>query len=148
VYRYGLGAAALPDVRRRIRDGAPPDIGSPHPTAGSVCLGVRRLLVAFNVDIDGSLAEATAIARAIRRPDSLRALGLALLRQGRVQVSMNLVDPERVGLQAAWDAVAAMGRPVGAEIVGLVPRVALTGITQELADETRASERVLEDRLG
>jgi glutamate formiminotransferase len=115
---------------------------------------VRPLLVAFNVDVDASVETAQAIAHAVRRPGLLQALGLHLPRQGRVQVSMNLVAPERLGVQAAWDGVAVacadLGRPepIGAEIVGLVPRTALDGISAGLEAATGASAKVLEDALA
>jgi glutamate formiminotransferase len=92
-----------------------------HPSAGVICMGIRDSLIAFNVNLDAPLAEAEAIARAIRSPQ-IRALGLDLPSRGIVQVSMNLVDPLRLGPKAAFEAVAARsGRVVEAEVVGLVP---------------------------
>ena len=154
VYRYDDQTRPLPSVRRSVRDGAPPDFGAFHPTAGSVCLGVRWPLVAFNVDLSPSAGRARAQAVAAEvRSDSIRALAFVLPRQQRLQVSMNLIDPEHVGIESAWRRVTAAARlfaagdPVGAEVVGLVPRAALIGLSDELAALTRAREKVLEDRL-
>ncbi len=73
---------------------------------------------------------ARAIAAAVRRP-GLRTLGLQV--GDRVQVSMNLVDPDRLGPATAYDLVAeaalAAGRAVaGAELVGLVPARVLDAV--------------------
>jgi glutamate formiminotransferase / 5-formyltetrahydrofolate cyclo-ligase len=53
----------------------------------------------------------------------VRALGLAV--GERVQVSLNLVDPDTVGPAEAWDRVAARVPLAGAELVGLVPQAVL-----------------------
>lgn len=155
VYRYGMGARSLPEVRRAAVEGALPDLGTFHPTAGSVSIGVRALLVAFNVDLDPSTVGATARAVAADvRDEAVRTLGLVLPRQHRVQVSMNLVEPERVGVEEAWQRVRSscgergLPTPIAAELVGLAPRVALRGLSEELARLTGAREKVLEDALA
>ena len=61
---------------------------------------------------------------------ALKALGLDLASQGRVQVSMNLVDFRRTPLHVAFDAVrrAAEKRGIeieGSELIGLIPQAAL-----------------------
>ena len=67
----------------------------PHPTAGAVAVGCRPPLVAYNVWLaEPDLAVARRVAAEVRG-DGIRALGLAV--GDRVQVSMNLVEPERVG---------------------------------------------------
>jgi glutamate formiminotransferase / 5-formyltetrahydrofolate cyclo-ligase len=43
----------------------------------------------------------------------------------RVQVSMNLVEPDELGPAQAWDLVAQRAAVAGAELVGLVPRSVL-----------------------
>jgi glutamate formiminotransferase / 5-formyltetrahydrofolate cyclo-ligase len=112
----------LPDVRRHAFTGLAPDFGGPvaHPTAGAICVGARPVLVAYNVWLaEGvDVAVARQVAREIRGP-ALRALGLDV--GGRAQVSMNLVDPYRLGPAEAYDAVAARAPVAGAELVGLVP---------------------------
>jgi len=74
------------------------------------------------------VAVARHIAREIRGP-GLRALGLDV--GGRAQVSMNLVDPERVTPADAFDAVAARAPVARAELVGLVPAAVLDAVSPE-----------------
>ena len=77
----------------------------PHPTAGSICVGARDVLVAYNVWLAATdLAVARSIATEVRSP-AIRALGLAV--GDRVQVSMNLIRPDEVGPAEAYDLVAA-----------------------------------------
>jgi glutamate formiminotransferase len=176
VYLYGAAArrperAALPAVRGRgfeaLREAAPadpaaaPDLGGPalHPTAGATAVGVRPLLVAYNVDLaSDDLALARSIAAAVRERDgglpAVRALGMALPRRGRVQVSMNLLDFRITPPAAAFAAVAAAARRAGvevagSEVVGLVPEAALAGVdpaTLLLHDFT--PDQLLERRLA
>ncbi len=116
---------SLPDVRRHAFAGLAPDTGpaAPHPTAGAVAVGARPLLVAWNLWLaEPNLALAREVAAAVRGPD-LRALGLAV--GSRVQVSMNLIAPDRLGPAEAWDHVAALVDIAGAELVGLVPAAVL-----------------------
>ena len=125
------GPAAL---QRRIDDGEiVPDRGPQrlHPTAGGVVLGVRRPLIAFNVNLATDDVEiARAIATTVRERDGgfpgVRALGLDLPRAGIVQVSMNVTDWEAVALHdivaRIVEGAAAQGVEVaGSELVGLMP---------------------------
>ncbi|MHB1584688.1 MAG: hypothetical protein ACYC0E_13155, partial [Acidimicrobiales bacterium] len=83
----------LPEVRRRAFDDLFPDTGPPrpHPTAGATAVGARRLLVAYNLWVDGGDPPLVRrVAAALRRP-TVRALGLVL--GDRLQVSCNLLDP-------------------------------------------------------
>ncbi len=119
----------LPDVRRHAFTGLAPDTGGPvaHPTAGAICAGARPVLVAYNVWLADGVDVGTArrVAREIRGP-GLRALGLDV--GGRAQVSMNLVDPYRVGPADAYDLVAARTAVERAELVGLVPAAVLDSV--------------------
>lgn len=118
--RYGRADEAgvtLPELRRHLRS-APL---ARHPTAGVICVGIRDPLIAFNVQLDATVAIARRIAGRIRRP-GIRALGFELPSRGCVQVSMNLTDPEHVGPRQAFDAVAGeTATIIDAEVVGLVP---------------------------
>lgn len=120
---------SLPDVRRQAFTGLAPDTGPPvaHPTAGAICAGARPVLVAYNVWLAEGVDVATArqLAREIWGP-ALRALGLDI--GGRAQVSMNLVDPLRLGPAAAYDLVAARVAVSRAELVGLVPPAVLAAV--------------------
>ena len=131
VFFYGEAARRpetreLPDIRRgglegvteRVAAGLRPDAG---PTAidarvGVVCVGARGPLIAFNVWLRAELATARAIAAVVRAPGRVRALGLDA-RDGRCQVSMNLISPDGVGIEEAFERVEAAAMTRGAEIV-------------------------------
>jgi glutamate formiminotransferase len=174
VYLYGAAATrperrAIHDIRRggyeglaaRLADPAwCPDCGPTlfHPRGGAIAVGARDILVAFNVWLDSrDLAAARAIASAVRESSgglpSVQALGLPLERRGLVQVSMNLLDHRRTGIERAYDAVKAeaarRGIPIKrAELVGLAPRAAFEGRAPETLalpnlDETKYLESYL-----
>jgi glutamate formiminotransferase / 5-formyltetrahydrofolate cyclo-ligase len=139
----------LPDVRSLAFTELAPDRGPsrPHPTAGATAVGARPVLVAWNVWLaEPDLRLARRIAREIRGP-RLRALGLPV--GSRVQVSMNLIEPDELGPAEAWDLVAERGAVAGAELVGLVPRSVL-----ERTDRARwteldlAEDKTIESRLA
>ncbi len=101
-----------------------------HPTAGAVILGARRPLIAFNVNLHGTLAVAREIAAVVREKGGgfpgVRALGLALPRAGVVQVSMNVEDWEAAALheiveRVEEEATVRGARVLGSELVGLMP---------------------------
>jgi glutamate formiminotransferase/glutamate formiminotransferase/formiminotetrahydrofolate cyclodeaminase len=116
-----------------------PDLGGPalHPSAGACAIGARKLLVAFNVNLNTTdLSIAKAIARKIRASSGglpfVKAMGVPLLSRGLVQVSMNLTDFEQTPLRQVYEAVAqqAAARGVsiaGTQIVGLIPQRAAEG---------------------
>ena len=143
----------LPDVRRQAFRELPPDTGPgrPHPTAGATAVGARPPLVAYNVWVAGDLAAARAAARAVRGP-AVRALGLAV--GDRLQVSMNLIDPAKVGPADAFDRVVEVAGPLGlvvegAELVGLVPAAVLSVVARTRWGELDLSEdRTIEARLA
>ena len=143
------GAPSLPEVRRRAFVDLAPDRGptTPHLTAGAVAVGCRPPLVAYNLWLDEpDLERARAVASAVRG-DGIRALGLAV--GDRVQVSMNLVAPERVGPAEAYDRVADHVGVAGAELVGLLPRRVLEAIPPERWDALDLdADRTVEARLG
>lgn len=138
----------LPEVRRHAFHDLAPDRGPavPHPTAGAVAVGARPVLVAYNVWLETpDLARAQAIARDLRGP-AVRALGLAV--GGVTQVSMNLIDPGRVGPADVYDRVRASATVRRAELVGLAPQVVLEGVDPDRwADLDLSPERTIEGRL-
>lgn len=153
VFLYGPDRRTLPDIRRAAWHDVRPDLGppEPHPTAGAVCVGAREPLVAFNVWLEPGTPLATARAIASRvRGDGVRALGLAV--GDAVQVSMNLVEPERVGPAEAFDRVAATRDEMrfvigGSELVGLVPMSVLMATPRERWIELDLSgDRTIESR--
>lgn len=144
VYFYGHGEnRTLADIRagRASLSLGGPDL---HPTAGAVCVGARRPLVAFNVilfDID--LAGARALARSIRESDAglrgVQALAFQLSGE-RVQLSMNLFRLEQTAPGDVIAELARRGVELGAEqIVGLCPAVAAN---------RAADGRLLEGRIA
>jgi glutamate formiminotransferase len=141
-------------VRRHAFRGLAPDHGpsDPHPTAGATAVGARPLLVAYNVWLRAAdLATARSVALAARRPD-LRALGLQV--GDRLQVSMNLVEPLRLGPAQAYDLVRDLARQAGAELdgaelVGLVPAAVLDAVPRQRWSELDlAADRTIEARLA
>jgi glutamate formiminotransferase len=139
----------LPEVRRRAWHDLLPDVGpgTPHPTAGAMCVGARPLLVAYNVWLPRSVSieQARAVATAVRRP-GIRTLGLLV--GDRPQISMNLIDPLRVTPADAFDAVAELIDVEGAELVGLVPQATLEAIDPGRWDRLDLGvDRTVEARL-
>lgn len=139
---------SLPEVRRRAFREIEPDLGplAPHRTAGACCVGMRGVLVAYNVVVDATLPRAREVARAIRSP-RLRALAFPL--GDEVQVSMNLLDPSVTGPAAAYDLVSGQAPVLRAELVGLVPESVLTAVPEERWGELGLSrESTVEFRLA
>ena len=174
VYLYEEAATTparrnLAEIRRggsetlaaRIReDEWRPDFGNPepHPTAGVSAIGARRVLVAYNVNLETDRVEvARRIARKIRASgggfDHVKAMGVLLEHRRIAQVSMNLTDYHSTPMTTVFDAVVREAGGEGvrvreSEIVGLVPADALppdpvTRLKLSPAD----AERVLERRL-
>jgi glutamate formiminotransferase len=138
---------SLPELRRLLR--ATPHRS--HPTAGVVCLGIRDPLVAFNIDFRGGLKAVREVARFVRAPE-VRALGFELKSRGLVQVSMNLIEPERVGPKEAFDRALVLARErdlelVDCEVVGLVPHPILEQLEGlPLRAPVRSIEQALEEK--
>jgi glutamate formiminotransferase/glutamate formiminotransferase/formiminotetrahydrofolate cyclodeaminase len=129
-----------------------------HPTAGGVLIGVRRPLIAFNVNLRGASVEtAREIAALVRERDGgfpgVRALGLDLPKAGLVQVSMNVTDWEAAALHTIVATIVAeveaRGAEVaGSELVGLMPAgAAVEAAGSLLRIEGFDSRHVLELRL-
>jgi glutamate formiminotransferase len=138
-----------------------PDVGEPrlHPTAGACIIGVRPLLIAYNVNLrTGDLALARRIARAVRERDGglihLKALGFELESRGVVQVSMNLTSYEQTNLHHAFEAVRREAERLGvevlgSEVVGLVPQAAFDRAAEHfLMLENYSPDLVLENRIA
>jgi glutamate formiminotransferase/glutamate formiminotransferase/formiminotetrahydrofolate cyclodeaminase len=138
-------AAAAPGSSGAVRpsralDPLRPDFGPPrlHPTAGGTLVAARPPLVAFNLQLSppATPEDARRIASLIREggPEGLpgvRAIGVTLGGQ-RAQVSMNVEQPLEVPLVLVVGAVARHARIESGELVGLAPRAALEGLTQEI----------------
>jgi glutamate formiminotransferase len=138
-----------------------PDVGEPrvHESAGACVVGVRPLLIAYNVNLKtNDLSIAKRIARAVRARDGglihLKALGFELASRGVVQVSMNLTSYERTNLHQAFEAVRREAERLGvevlgSEIVGLVPQAALDRAAAHFLQlENYSPDLVLENRIA
>jgi len=129
-YRRG----GVEELQRRLDAGElAPEYGPARldPSAGGVMVGARRPLIAFNVNLRGSLEAATEVAARVREHEGggfpgVRALGLGLPSAGLVQVSMNVEDWEAAALHeivafVAEEAAARGAEVAGSELVGLMP---------------------------
>lgn len=137
-----------------------PDFGPAerHPTAGTVAVGARMPLVAYNVNLGTpSLEIATDIAKKIRFIGGglryCKAMGVELKERGITQVSINMTDYTRTALYRAFELVRVEARRygvqvVGSEIIGLVPMEALIDTASYyLGLENFSMEQVLEARI-
>lgn len=147
-FLYG-SERTLPEVRRGAFSALAPDVGParPHPTAGAIAVGAREVLVAYNVVLlDPDLDLAKRIAAELRS-EAVRALGLPVGRD--VQVSMNLVAPERAGPAVVTDAIAARAAVASCELVGLLPSSVLKAVPRERwASLDIGEDRTIEARVA
>jgi len=144
----------------RIPDVLPDAYAHPgaHPSAGVACVGARRVLLAWNVWLDGlSLEAAREVARDLRESRSglrgVRALALWLPTRERIQISMNLEDPE---VQSPATVFAALeervvvrgGVVVETEIIGMLPDALLASAAERYYRlEPGTTQRMLSRRL-
>jgi glutamate formiminotransferase len=151
----------LEELARRLAEGGlEPDYGPARldQRLGATLVGARWPLVAYNVALRTSQVRvAREVAGAVRESSGglpgVQAIGLVLPRSGRVQVSMNVLDPVRSPLHEVVARVeeeaAARGVEVeGGELVGLVPERVLraaeaAGMSIPDVDESRVLERRL-----
>ena len=158
VFLYGAlargGERSLPELRKRAFVDLAPDFGppEPHQRAGAICAGARDVLVAWNLMLEGiDLAQAKAIASAIRGP-AIRALAFEL--PEGIQISLNLIDPLRLGPAEAYDLIVKAaaergGGPGAAELVGLVPEAVLLGCPEtRWAQVDLGPDRTIEARFA
>jgi glutamate formiminotransferase / 5-formyltetrahydrofolate cyclo-ligase len=130
-----------------------PDFGppAPHPTAGATLVAARPPLVAFNLVLDATLADAERVAAELREGGAaglpgVRALGLALERRGVVQLSTNVEDPVATPLRVLVAAVRERVPVREAELVGLAPAVAFEGFPEDVPIPGFDPERHLLER--
>lgn len=137
-----------------------PDFGPAerHATAGTVAIGARMPLVAYNVNLGtNNLEIASAIAKKIRFIGGglryCKAMGVELHDRGIVQVSINMTDYTKTALYRAFELVKVEARRygvpvVGSEIIGLVPMEALIDTASYyLGLEDFSMNQVLETRV-
>ena len=114
-----------------------PDFGGAtiHPTAGTVAVGCRMPLVAYNINLNTSdITIANAIAKIIRQSSGglscVKALGVMLEDRNIAQVSINMTNLHKTPLYRVVELVKAEAKRwgvtvVGTEVVGLTPMHAL-----------------------
>lgn len=137
-----------------------PDFGPAerHPTAGTVAVGARMPLVAYNINLStNDLEIATKIAKNIRHINGglryVKAMGVELKDRNITQVSINMTDYTRTALYRAFELVRIEARRygvviVGSEIIGLVPMKALIDTASYyLGLENFSMKQVLEARI-
>lgn len=137
-----------------------PDVGEPrlHPTAGATAVGVRKLLIAYNIHLNtNDTAIAKSIAKSIRFSSGglrhVKAIGVSLRSRGIAQVSINLTDFEQTPLHRVFEMVKREAerhgcKVVGSEIIGLIPRKAIElSAEYYLQLENFSPARILENRL-
>ena len=137
-----------------------PDFGPAerHPTDGTVAVGARMPLVAYNINLNTpSLEIAHDIAKKIRFIGGglryCKAMGVELKDRGITQVSINMTDYTRTALYRAFELVRIEARRygvsiVGSEIIGLVPMEALIDTASYyLGLENFSMQQVLEARI-
>ena len=137
-----------------------PDFGPAerHATAGTVAVGARMPLVAFNINLSTPCLDiAHSIAKRIRFIGGglrfCKAMGVDLTERGITQVSINMTDYSKTALYQAYEMVKYEARRygvsiVGSEIIGLVPMAALIDTAEYyLGIENFSMEQVLEARI-
>lgn len=137
-----------------------PDFGPAerHATAGTVAIGARMPLVAYNINLNTpNLDIAHDIAKKIRFIGGglryCKAMGVELKDRGITQVSINMTDYTRTALYRAFELTRVEVRRygvsiVGSEIIGLVPMEALIDTASYyLGLENFSMQQVLEARI-
>lgn len=132
--------------------------GERHETAGSVAVGARMPLVAYNINLNTNRLDiATNIAKKIRHINGgyryVKAMGVDLADRGIVQVSINMTDFTRTALYRVFETVRFEAKRwgvtiAGSEIVGLVPLAAIVDTAEYyLGLENFSIDQVLESKL-
>jgi glutamate formiminotransferase len=151
VHFYGAASGPLPLTLAEIRSAAPPPFSlgaEPHPSAGSVAVGARPLLVAYNLVLEGiDVAGARRLAASLRESGGgvPGVMALVFTVTAGVQLSMNLTRLEQTppgrAFEEAWQRLPAGARIASEEVVGLCPAFAAAGCPA-------ADGKLLEARLG
>ena len=138
-----------------------PDYGERkvHPTAGTVAVGARMPLVAFNVNLSTSNIDiANNIAKTIRGSSGgykyCKAIGVMLEDRNVAQVSMNMVNFEGTPLYRVFEAIRAEAARygvtiIGSEIIGLTPSKAMIDCAEYYlkVEEFDYKKQILENHI-
>lgn len=139
----------LPYIRAHAFKDLLPDLGpkTPHPRAGSICVGARPLLVAYNLWLKSAPLDIAKNISAAIRNESVRALGMQV--GGFTQVSMNLIAPHLVGPADVYDEVSKHAEIARAELVGLIPARVLANIPRARWEQLDVNnEKTIEWRIA
>jgi len=127
----------------RLNTDESPDTGPNylHLTAGAVAVGVRDILVAYNINLNTpDIRIARMIAHEIREINhglpAVRALGLFLSERNLAQVSINLTNYRKTNMHQVFRTVKKLAEEqtikiLESELVGLAPLAALGGANPE-----------------
>jgi glutamate formiminotransferase/glutamate formiminotransferase/formiminotetrahydrofolate cyclodeaminase len=147
------------ELQRRVDAGELEPAFGPRrldPAAGAVLLGVRAPLVAFNLELRGTLDVARDVAAAVRESSGglpgVQALGLRL-GAARIQVSTNVVDvdatPPHVMIERIAAEAAARGAGVGqGELVGLLPARCVAAAARAAGIESPLDDRGIPEQAA
>ncbi|MCZ0718004.1 glutamate formimidoyltransferase [Aerococcus kribbianus] len=138
-----------------------PDYGERkiHPTAGITAVGARMPLVAFNVNLDtDDVTIAKKIAKAVRGSSGgykyCKGIGLMLDDRNIAQVSMNMVNFEKLPLYRTFETIrfeaARYGvNIIGSEVIGLTPAKALVDTAEYYLqiEDFDYSKQVIENHI-
>ena len=151
VHFYGAASPSAPRTLAEIRSGNPPPFdlgGASHPTAGSVAVGARPPLVAYNLVLNGvEIEEARRLAASLRESAGgvPGILALVFRVSAGIQLSMNLTrlgeTPPGRAFEEAWKRLPPGATIASEEVVGLCPASAAAGCPG-------ADGRLLESRLS
>jgi len=139
-----------------------PDFGEPrlHPTAGATVVGVRKFLIAYNINLNTpDVGVAKKIAKAVRFSSGglryVKAMGVDLKARNLAQVSMNLTDYEKTPVFRVFEMVKREAARYGAavvdsEIVGLIPKKAIEGTADFFLqlENFDPQQQILENRMA
>jgi glutamate formiminotransferase len=137
-----------------------PDFGpkTKHPTAGVVAVGAREFLIAFNIYLDtNDVAVANEISKRIRESSGghryLQARGMFIEEKGLAQVSMNILDFNKLPLYRVVELVKLEAKRYGvlikeSELIGLMPLgAALESLAYYIQLPSLKKEQIIETRL-
>ena len=196
MFKYGSYAthpsrSRLPDLRRggyeglkerfsggawkneetRMPDSWPGEWDEGCDTFGAMAIGVRPILIAYNVNIEEPEPQVSAtVGKALRTSgflikskvgqrirvggmlESVQGMGVKLDSHGISQVSMNLSDPDKTDIHVAFEAVRALAHSLGAkvngsEIVGLVPLESMLKAGRWYHGEDASEETLVEQAI-
>jgi glutamate formiminotransferase len=157
VYFYGEAAMKperkeLPEVRKGGYEGFSKRLSDPlwapcagpcffNEKSGATAVGARSPLIAFNINLSTSdVGVAKDIARAIRQSSGglpcVKAMGVYLKSRDIAQVTMNLTNYQITPIRMVYDRVQKLAKQhhvniLESELVGLIPRKAMQGVTDK-----------------